>query len=128
MKKLLIVGMLAMACNQHQDPNVLDKQLMDLHDEVMKESNQILNLKSKLNTQIDTCSNKTFRDSLQQASYQLHKADQNMLEWMHHYQEPSIASDTAIAFYQTQIQYMNQLKAETVQAIQKAKNLLHENN
>jgi hypothetical protein len=123
MKKLAFIGLLAIACTSNKQVKLLDKELMDLHDEVMKHSSEILQLKDEINHLKETSISK---DSLQQISFHLHKADQDMLEWMRHYQEPNQASDTAIAFYQAQIQYMKTLKEFTLQSIIEAKNILHE--
>jgi hypothetical protein len=123
MKKLAFIGLLAIACTGNEQVKLLDKELMDLHDEVMTHSSEILQLKDEINHLKEAGISK---DSLQQISFQLHKADQDMLEWMRHYQEPNQASDTAIAFYQTQIQYMKTLKKFTNQSIADAKNILHE--
>lgn len=126
MKKIALIGMLALACNQHKDAIMLDKQLMDLHDDVMKKSNQVLSLKNQLQPIIAACKNESFKVSLQQASYQLHQADQQMLNWMRHYQEPNLESDTAIAFYQSQIAFMEQLNNQTIHSIELAKKFVHE--
>jgi hypothetical protein len=123
MKKLAFIGLLAIACTGNEQVKLLDKELMDLHDEVMKHSSEILQLKDEINHFKEAGVSK---DSLQQISFQLHKADQDMLEWMRHYQEPNQSSDTAIAFYQAQIQYMKTLKEFTLQSIIEAKNILHE--
>jgi hypothetical protein len=123
MKKLAFIGLLAIACTGNEQVKLLDKELMDLHDEVMTHSSEILQLKDQINHLKEAGISK---DSLQQISFQLHKADQDMLEWMRHYQEPNQASDTAIAFYQAQIQYMQTLKKLTNQSIADAKKILHE--
>ncbi len=126
MKKIAVIGMLAFACNQHNDAVLLNKQLMDMHDDVMKKSSQVLILKKQLQPIIATCKNETHKLSLQQASYQLHCADQLMLNWMRQYQEPNMESDTAIAFYQSQIAFMEQLNNQTIHSIELAKKLVHE--
>jgi hypothetical protein len=124
MKKIAIICLFAIACNGNKEVKLLDKELMDLHDEVMKHSHEVLQLKSQLNKLNHYPVSK---DSLQLVSFHLHKADQDMLEWMRHYQEPNQESDTAIAFYQAQIQYMKTLKAFTLQSIIDAKRILNEN-
>jgi len=123
MKRIAFIGLLAVACSSNKEVSLLDKELMDLHDEVMKHSNEVLKLKDEINHLKETSISK---DSLQQISFHLHKADQDMLEWMRHYQEPNQAADTAIAFYQAQIQYMKSLKDFTLQSIVDAKKILNE--
>ena len=126
MKKIAVIGMLTLACNHNNDAVLLNQQLMDLHDDVMKKSSQVLTLKDKLQPIIAASTNATYKDSLQKASYLLHRADQQMLNWMRQYQEPNLNADTAIVFYQTQIAFMKQLSSQTSYSINLAKKLIHE--
>ncbi len=128
MKKLAVIAILAMSCNTQNEAQVLNQQLMDLHDAVMKNSSRVLTLKAKLQPLIAACTSQSHKDSLQKASAQLHIADQQMLDWMRKYQEPHMESDTAVQFFQAQIAFMNQLNIQTKQSIEQANKLINESN
>jgi hypothetical protein len=66
------------------------------------------------------------RDTLQQLSSDLYKADRLMLDWMHQYKEPDLKSDTAERYLQKQLDMITEVHEITFKSIQSAERILYE--
>lgn len=80
----------------------LEQEIMDIHDSVMPEMSHVLRLRREISQLMETPAPVSAKDSLQQVSYQLTKADQEMMNWMHQYHDPGTGSDTAIRYLEDQ--------------------------
>ena len=112
MKKIggiLVLLLFIFACSEQKKNSVAEKlnaDIMELHDEAMSKSAYVLKLKGKVNVLLDSVNISFNRDTLQQLSSDLYKADRLMLDWMHQYKEPDLKSDTAERYLQKQLKMM----------------------
>ena len=82
---LLIIPFLFSACNQHE--KIYD-EVMEIHDEAMAKMDQIMELKTQLNEQVetlqaDTLSDQSLKiDKMNSLVQNLEEADEAMMSWM----------------------------------------------
>lgn len=100
---LLQAALLMVACNDSaslkKEITTLDKEILRIHDEAMPHLSKILTLKKKINAMADSTTNRALKDSLQQVSFLLYKADKKMMDWMHGYKIPENATDSVVLHY-----------------------------
>lgn len=99
---------------------LLDQNIMVTHDEVMPKIGLVLSLRRNINAKIDSCQTETCKEALQEISYQLTKADADMMQWMRTYQTPQ-GKDTAIQYLKNQQQEIDRVKSQILQSIEAAK-------
>ncbi|MES2727409.1 MAG: hypothetical protein V4643_09935 [Bacteroidota bacterium] len=122
---ILIVGLSLFACNNKPSAvQLLDNEVMRVHDEAMAQSALVLKLKKTINNQLDSTRDLTKRVHLQKISAQLYKADRMMLEWMHQYQTPNLSNDTAINYLNIQLNKINEVHSVTFESIKTAQLVL----
>ena len=122
----VLLGLFFVACSTstqqsklQSDIEQMDKEIMDYHDEAMPKMGKLLTLRSKINKQMDTCEDEMLKYSLQQISYNLTKADNDMMKWMHEYKSPGI-NDTAMHYLSTQRDIIKNVRNEVFTSIEKA--------
>lgn len=114
------------ACNsKHSEAQLLDNEVMRIHDEAMAQSALVLKLKKAINNHLDSTRNLTERVHLQKISAQLYKADRMMLDWMHQYQTPDLGNDTAINYLNIQLNKINEVHSVTFESIKEAQSVLN---
>jgi hypothetical protein len=128
MKKLIVVlGLLATlsACSDARQKlaDTLDKEVMQIHDEVMPQMSKVLAYKKQINQKLDSCQNQACKDSLQQISYLLTRADEDMMQWMRTFEHPE-GLDTAEAYLGAQKDAVVKVKAEVEEGITAAEKFL----
>jgi hypothetical protein len=133
----LLAGTLA--CSQEEDKvQVLEKEVLAIHDEVMPKMDDIMLLKRQLSVKLKEL------DSLQQEGVssntlaeqrlkmydltrQLTQADSLMMEWMYQYRGDSakaLAIPEAIGYFENEKEKINRVKAQTTRSIQQTKEFL----
>lgn len=121
----LIITILLVSCNElPSKAEVIDKQVMKVHDEAMAKSGYLLSLKKQINNKIDSTENVVLKDSLQAISSQLYKADRLMLDWMHQYKTPNYKTDTAVTYLNLQLEKINKVHSITFESIKAAEAIL----
>jgi hypothetical protein len=126
---LFILMLFIFACNEHEKKNNAEKlndDIMSMHDEAMSKSSYVLKLKGKVNVLLDSINIPFNRDTLQQISSDLFKADRLMLDWMHQYKEPDLKSDTAVSYLQKQLEMIEEVHDITFKSINSAERILNE--
>lgn len=132
MKKISVLFVLLLfvfACSEQKKNNHAEKlndDIMKIHDEAMSKSSYVLKLKGKVNVLLDSVNIPFNRDTLQQLSSDLYKADRLMLDWMHQYKEPDLKSDTAERYLQKQLEMIEEVRAITFMSINSAERILNE--
>jgi len=132
MKKIggiLVLLLFIFACSEQKKNSVAEKlnaDIMELHDEAMSKSAYVLKLKGKVNVLLDSVNIPFNRDTLQQLSSDLYKADRLMLDWMHQYKEPDLKSDTAERYLQKQLKMIEEVHEITFNSIYSAERILNE--
>jgi len=116
------------ACNEETKPNKtelesMDIEILQIHDEVMPKIGNVLSLRKKLNALLDSTSNSLTKDTLQKMSYQLTKADADMMSWMRNYKKPEV-SDTALVYLSQQLSEISMVKKQINSSIEVAENYL----
>jgi len=88
MKKLLVLPFLLLGCSQAEEKlsEELQTKVLDLHDVLMPQTEQIVSLKSKL----DSLSTGADSVHVKKLIGALDKADQSMMDWMHQFSIDSL--------------------------------------
>ena len=88
MRKLLFLPFLVLGCAQAEEKlsEELRAKVLGLHDKLMPQTEQIVSLKSKL----DSLSNGSDSTQVRQLISSLDKADQSMMDWMHQFSIDSL--------------------------------------
>ena len=126
---ILVLLLFIFACREQKKNSVAEKLndgIMKIHDEAMSKSAYVLKLKGKVNVLLDSVNIPFDRDTLQQLSSDLYKADRLMLDWMHQYKEPDLKSDTAERYLQKQLDMITEVHEITFKSIQSAERILYE--
>ena len=126
---LLVLLLFIFACREQKKNSVAEKlndEIMKIHDDAMSKSAYVLKLKGKVNVLLDSVNIPFDRDTLQQLSSDLYKADRLMLDWMHQYKEPDLKSDTAERYLQKQLDMITEVHEITFKSIQSAEKILYE--
>jgi len=102
-------------------------EVMEVHDRTMKDHGEIFKLKKKLVaidiTRLDSIEagevSKTIAD--------LEKADEDMMDWMHHYTSPEdiMPYEEQLAYYKEEKKKIEDIETFTNQVKQKAKTLIN---
>jgi hypothetical protein len=126
---ILVLLLFIFVCREQKKNSVAEKLndgIMKIHDEAMSKSAYVLKLKGKVNVLLDSVNIPFDRDTLQQLSSDLYKADRLMLDWMHQYKEPDLKSDTAERYLQKQLDMITEVHEITFKSIQSAERILYE--
>ncbi|MCF8447653.1 MAG: hypothetical protein K9H61_11705, partial [Bacteroidia bacterium] len=111
---LFLLFLVFFACNEEPKPNKtelesMDQEILQVHDEVMPKIGKVLSLRKKINNLLDSTSDNFTKDTLQKMSYQLTKADADMMSWMRSYKKPEV-SDTALVYLAQQFVEISMVK------------------
>jgi len=114
MKKLLILSFLALGCSQAEEKlsEELQAKVLGLHDVLMPQTEQIVSLKTKLES-LSTGADSVHVKKLIGA---LDKADQSMMDWMHQFSIDSLDKmdvNTKVIYLKTQYQQLTDLQKLT---------------
>jgi hypothetical protein len=114
MKKLLILSFLALGCSQAEEKlsEELQAKVLGLHDVLMPQTEQIVSLKTKL----DSLSTGADSVHVKKLIGALDKADQSMMDWMHQFSIDSLDKmdvNTKVIYLKTQYQQLTDLQKLT---------------
>jgi len=114
MKKLLVLPFLFLGCSQAEEKlsEELQAKVLGLHDVLMPQTEQIVSLKSKL----DSLSTGADSVHVKKLLGSLDKADQSMMNWMHQFSIDSLDKmdvNTKVIYLQTQYQQLTDLQKLT---------------
>lgn len=139
---LVITGIIASSCGGKSTDtdeaaveataieDVLYKEVMDVHDEVMPKMGDIMRLKGSLHEKLDSISlqdaNKEQRRILEQAIIELEEADEAMMQWMRNFQpQDKVAEkEKVINYYKQQKVEIKGVKTKMLQAINNGRKIL----
>jgi hypothetical protein len=110
------------SCNQAEEKlsQELNDQVMQLHDQLMGKTEVVLKLKSKL----DRLSNGKDSVNVHKIIASLDKADESMMDWMHHFSVDSLGKMDAlgkISYLKKQLEALKNLEKSTDSSIHAAK-------
>lgn len=123
MKKWIALSLLFVGCSQAEEKlsEELQAKVLGLHDVLMPKTEQIVSLKSKLDS-LSTGADSTHVRTLIRS---LDKADQSMLDWMHQFSIDSLGKmdvNTKVIYLKnqyTQLTELQKLTDSTLDAAQK---------
>ena len=144
MRKLFFIGISALlltSCGKsaestqsHNDMNggeedsstqALYESVMDIHDEVMPQMNDIYKLKKQLSEEIANSKDlvESRKRKLESLIFTLDSANNAMMNWMRNFQPPadSLSLEDAHAYLEDQMEKINGVKAAMLEAIERAK-------
>ncbi len=113
------------ADNSSSEIKELQSRIMATHDYVMPMIGKVLHLRKQVQNLLDSCTSADCGDSLQAITYNLTKADADMMNWMHSYKEP-IGQDTALKYLKNQEVAIAQVKEQILTSIEAAETCLKE--
>jgi len=110
------------SCNQAEEKlsQELNDQVMNLHDQLMGKTEVVLKLKSKL----DRLSKGQDSVNVHKIIASLDKADESMMDWMHHFSVDSLGKMDAlgkISYLKKQLEALKNLEKSTDSSIHAAK-------
>jgi hypothetical protein len=114
MKKLLVLPFLLLGCSQAEEKlsEELQTKVLGLHDVLMPQTEQIVSLKSKL----DSLSTGADSVHVKKLIGALDKADQSMMDWMHQFSIDSLDKmdvNTKLTYLKGQYQQLTDLQKLT---------------
>ncbi len=123
MKKFIALSLLLLGCSQAEEKlsEELQAKVLGLHDVLMPKTEQIVSLKTKLDS-LSTGADSTHVRTLIRS---LDKADQSMMDWMHQFSIDSLSKmdvNTKVIYLKnqyTQLTELQKLTDSTLDAAQK---------
>lgn len=123
MKKYIALSLLLLGCSQAEEKlsEELQAKVLGLHDVLMPKTEQIVSLKTKL----DSLSTGADSTHVRKLISSLDKADQSMMDWMHQFSIDSLGKmdvNTKVIYLKnqyTQLTELQQLTDSTLNAAQK---------
>lgn len=123
MKKYIALSLLLLGCSQAEEKlsEELQAKVLGLHDVLMPKTEQIVSLKTKL----DSLSTGADSTHIRQLISSLDKADKSMMDWMHQFSIDSLGKmdvNTKVIYLKnqyTQLTELQQLTDSTLDAAQK---------
>jgi len=118
----LLVLVFFSSCNQAEEKlsQELNDQVMQLHDELMGKTEDVLKLKSRL----DSLSNGKDSVDVHKMIVSLTKADESMMDWMHHFSVDSLGKmdvSDKISYLKKQLEALKNLEKSTDSSVHAAK-------
>ena len=119
----LFVVFIFSSCNQAEEKlsQELNEQVMQLHDQLMGKTEDVLKLKSRL----DSLTNGKDSVNVHKIIASLNKADESMMDWMHHFSVDSLGKMDAankISYLKKQLEALKNLEKSTDSSVYAAKN------
>lgn len=114
MKKWIVLSLLFVGCSQAEEKisEELQAKVLGLHDVLMPKTEQIVSLKSKL----DSLSTGADSTHVRQLIRSLDKADQSMMDWMHQFSIDSLGEmdvNTKVIYLKNQYSQLTELQKLT---------------
>ncbi|MEY2941885.1 MAG: hypothetical protein RJA67_1571 [Bacteroidota bacterium] len=114
MKKWITLSLILLGCSQAEEKlsQELQDKVLGLHDVLMPKTEQIVSLKTKLDS-LSTGADSVHVNALIRS---LDKADQSMMDWMHQFSIDSLGKmdvNTKVIYLKNQYEQLNQLQKLT---------------
>jgi hypothetical protein len=126
-KNLLAIFLLAscFSCTSAEEKlsTELQEKVMNLHDTLMPQTEQLISLKSSL----DSLSHGKDSVHVKKIMYALDKADQSMMDWMHHFSIDSLSKlevGQKVSYLKSQYNALSNLKSTTDSSLHAAQTYL----
>ena len=118
----LFVIFILSSCNEAEEKlsQELNDQVMQLHDQLMGKTEDVLKLKSRL----DSLSNGKDSVNVHKIIASLNKADESMMDWMHQFSVDSLGKMDAvnkISYLKKQLEALKNLEKSTDSSVHAAK-------
>lgn len=122
MKKLIKVSFLVMfpllaltviSCQETDKNKALENEVMEVHDEVMPEMDNVMKLKKELKEKLDEADSSRAK-RIKEAINELEKADEGMMNWMREYDSPagSLSEEEAKQYLQQEKEKITKVKEQ----------------
>lgn len=129
---LLVIGLVSCGKNQDKqssepatdDPNkVLYNQVMDIHDAVMPQMDDIMRLKRELKESVEKSSNLVpeKKKEIEQKILQLDSAGKAMMQWMNDFRPEEYTGEDLREYLESEKERVTKVKELMLEAIEKAK-------
>jgi hypothetical protein len=108
---------------QSDNPNqALYDQVMDIHNEVMPKSDEIYQLKKKINEKISASTQPEQKKLLEQIAKELDSADHSMMDWMHKFKPlpDSANQELAREYLENEMERIKKVRELVNGSVQKA--------
>ena len=117
----LFVVFIFSSCNQAEEKlsQELNDQVMQLHDQLMGKTEDVLKLKSRL----DSLTNGKDSVNVHKIIASLNKADESMMDWMHHFSIDSLEKmdvTNKISYLKNQLEALKNLEKSTDSSVHAA--------
>jgi hypothetical protein len=116
------------ASNDNNPNQALQDQVMDVHDELMPQMEDIFNLKKEIQSKIDQTPDMAAakKKLLEEAVAELDSANQSMMDWMHKFRPlPDSANrEKAREYLETEMEKVKKLKVLFDESISNAKEIV----
>lgn len=118
----LFIVFIFSSCNKAEEKlsQELNDQVMQLHDQLMGKTEDVLKLKSRL----DSLTNGKDSVNVHKIIASLNKADESMMDWMHHFSVDSLGkmdASTKISYLKKQLEALKNLEKSTDSSVHAAK-------
>lgn len=118
----LFIVFIFSSCNKAEEKlsQELNDQVMQLHDQLMGKTEDVLKLKSRL----DSLTNGKDSVNVHKIIASLNKADESMMDWMHHFSVDSLGKmdvSTKISYLKKQLEALKNLEKSTDSSVHAAK-------
>lgn len=84
-----VIGIVFSACKTDPDSKAIKKEVLNIHDKLMMDGEKVVKNKMKLDSVLKSGKIKIPKDaiSVENLITRLNKADENMMDWMHFFQD-----------------------------------------
>lgn len=118
----LLIMLILVSCNQAEQKlsQELNDQVMQLHDQLMGKTEDVLKLKRRL----DSLSTGKDSVNVNKIIASLNKADESMMDWMHHFSLDSLEKmdvSNKIGYLKNQLEALKNLEKSTDSSVHAAK-------
>lgn len=105
----------------------LDKQVMEVHDRCMPSTGEIFKKKRELKDVLPGIADSVIIRQIEQTILDLEKADEGMMDWMHHYAAPdsTLSFGERKTYYQDELNKITHVESAINQSLAKADSLIH---
>ncbi|MFH6983344.1 viral A-type inclusion protein [Marinoscillum luteum] len=108
-----LLALLLASCSSVNEVEKLKAEVMEVHDEVMPEMGNLMNLKKQLKDKIaypDSIGGSA--EELDRLIHNLEAADESMMEWMRNYKDPSpeMSEEEALKYLQNKMESIREVK------------------
>tara|TARA_R110000737_G_scaffold309779_1_gene318215 strand:- start:691 stop:1074 length:384 start_codon:yes stop_codon:yes gene_type:complete len=120
MKRIVLFLCLVGLFTSCRDKSTLEKEVMNVHDEVMPKLGELNKDKKKLQTILANSTDESVKTTLQEAITSLEKADEGMMDWMAEYKLPSDISSQEV-YLKNEMMRITKVKTDMLQSMSNAK-------